>query len=133
MTQYLPDLKLYGTNFDLASLDDFTGLRTETVTINADTVFISRPLTRPISFKLSIRARVVSITENIAMEMTREKFFSPLTADQPVDNWAFVDEVITGIGNTSARVRKLGYIEVQSAFNEEKTFIEMPEWNFLCL
>ena len=114
MTQYLADLKLYGTKFDLASLDDYIGLRTETVTIFADTIYMSRPLKSPIKSRVSMRARVVSISEDIAMNMTKQQLFdTPLEADQPVDNWASVEEVVTGVGNTSFSIRKQGYIQVQ--------------------
>merc|ERR1719312_1574249 len=88
LTQYLPNLKLYGTKFDLATLDEHVGLRTETVTVFADTVYMSRPLQKPIKNKISIRARIVSISEDIPMNMTREQLFEALHADQPVDNWA---------------------------------------------
>ena len=117
LTQYLPNLKLYGTKFDLATLDEHVGLRTETVTVFADTVYMSRPLQKPIKNKISIRARVVSISEDIPMNMTREQLFEALHADQPVDNWASVQEVITGVGNTTFFVRKLGFIEIQNEFS----------------
>ena len=63
MTKYLADLKLYGSKFDLATLDDYVGPRTETVTIFADTIYMSRPLRHPVTSRVSLRARVVSITE----------------------------------------------------------------------
>ena len=113
MTQYLADLNLYGTKFDLSSLESFTGPRTKTVTLTADTVVISKPLRNPVNYSLTVRARVVSITENIAMNMTRDQFFTTLAADQPVDNWAAVEEVITGVGNSSFLVRKQGLISIQ--------------------
>lgn len=115
LTKYLKDLKLYGTKFDLSTLDSYVGLRTETVTVFADTVYMRKAIENPITFKLNIRARVVSISENISMKMTREQFFQNLNSDQPVDNWAMVHEIISGVGDSSFSVRKLGYVEVQKA------------------
>ena len=115
MTKYLADVKLYGTKFDLASLDDYIGLRTETVTIFADTIYMSRPLSAPIKSRLSMRARVVSISKDIPMNMTRQQLFSSLDADQLVDNWASVEEVVTKVGNSSFSIRKQGFIEIQKA------------------
>merc|ERR1719450_1237189 len=116
LTKYLPDLKLYGTKFDLSQLDDHVGLRTKTVKIFADTVYLSKPLENPINCSVSIRARVVSITEDIPMNLTREQFFSTFEADQPVETWAPVQEIITGVGNASFSVTKLGFIEIQQEF-----------------
>jgi len=113
--KYLSHLKLYGTKFDLAELDDYVGLRTKEVTIIADTIYMSRPLRTPINFILTMRARVVSISEDISMIMTRDQFINPLPADQLVDNWASVEEVVTGVGNSSYTIRKLGFIQVQRA------------------
>jgi hypothetical protein len=63
-----------------------------------------------------IHARVVSINTDMAMNMTRDQFFTGLEADdQPVDNWAKVEQVITDVGNTSLLIRKLGFIEVHQA------------------
>ena len=112
MTRYLADLKLYGTKFDLSSLEQFTGPRTETVTVIADTVVISEPLKNPVNYSLTVRARKASITEDIAMNMTRDQFFTTLEADQLVDSWASVEEVITEVGNSSFQVRKQGLISV---------------------
>lgn len=115
MTKYVKDLKLYGTKFDLTSLDKHLGPGTETVTVNADTIYISRPLFNPIKCKVILRARQVSLTENIAMNMTRSRFFQHLPADQPVENWAKVEEVVIDVGNTSYSVQKYGFVEVQQA------------------
>ena len=118
LTKYLPTLNLYGTKFDLADLDEYLGLRTENVIINADTVWMSRQLRRPINSTISIRARVVSISEDIPMNMTRQQFFQinqTQQSDQPVDYWANVEEIVTGVGEASFSIRKLGFIEVQKA------------------
>ena len=112
MTRYLADLKLYGTKFDLSTLEQFTGPRTETVTVTADTIVISEPLMNPVNYSLTVRARKASITEDIAMNMTRDQFFTTLEADQLVDSWAAVEEVITEVGNSSFQVRKQGLISV---------------------
>jgi len=114
-TKYVADLKLYGTKFDLFTLSSYIGLRTEKVTIAADTIYMSRSLESPLKAELKLRARVVTITEDIAMNMTRSQFFSTFEADQPVENWASVKEIVTGVGNTSFEIRKLGFIEVQRA------------------
>ena len=53
------------------------------------------------------------------MNMTKNEFFSLLEADQPVENWASVDEVVTEVGNSSFSFRKLGFIEVQQARVQE--------------
>ena len=122
MTKYLSDLELYGTKFDLTTLGDYVGQRTKNVTVYADTVFMSGPLTEPIHYMLSVRARVVSITEDIHMNMTREQFFENLPSFQPVDNWALVEDIVTGVGNSSFYKRKQGFIEVQRArFLEPKS------------
>jgi len=113
LTRFLSELRLYGTKFDLATLDDHLGLRTEKVTIFADTVYMTRPLERPINSTIHIRARVVSISEDILMNMTRKQFFEPLQADQVVDNWAPVQEIISEVGNVTFSVNKLGFIEIQ--------------------
>ena len=119
MTAYLSDLTLYGTKFDLSSLDDYVGYRTEKVTIQADTVFMRAPLKNPLTFKLNIRARIVSITEDIYMNMTRQQLFDEtLPADQPVDNWALVEEKIIDVGNTSFSNRKQGFVEIQQVYTE---------------
>jgi len=118
-TKYVADLKLYGTKFDLATLDSYIGLRTEKVTIAADTIYMSRNLKSPLKAMLKLRARVVTITEDIPMNMTRTQFFSTFEADQPVENWASVKEIVTGVGNTSFEINKLGFIEVQRARNLE--------------
>ena len=118
MTKYLTNLKLYGTLFDLATLEDYVGLRTENVTIFADTIWMSRSLTTPIKSRISMRARVVSISEDIPMNMTKQQLFNQnlaWLADQPVDNWASVEEVVTNIGNSSFSIRKQGFIEIQKA------------------
>ena len=114
MTKYLKDLKLYGTKFDLAKLETHVGLRTESVTVFADTVYMSKSI-EPVFYRLSVRARVVSVSEDIWMNMTHKQFFSTFEADQPVDNWANVEEIITDVGDTSFAIRKLGFIEVQQA------------------
>ena len=115
LTKYLPELKLYGAKFDLASLDEYVGLRTEHVTIFADTIWISEPLSSPITFRMSLKGRVVALTEDIFMNMTRSQFFNVFEADQPVENWAHVEEIITDVGNTSFSIRKLGFMEIQKA------------------
>lgn len=111
-TQYLAELKLYGTKFDLATLYDYVGLRTKEVTISADTIYMSRPVEAPVTYKLSLKARKVSITEDIPMNMTHDQFFSLMPADQPVESWAKIQEVVTGVGDTAMSINKLGFIEV---------------------
>ena len=59
-------------------MEQFTGPRTETVTVIADTVVISEPLMNPVNYSLTVRARKASITEDIAMNMTRDQFFTTL-------------------------------------------------------
>jgi len=113
ITKYLADLKLYGTKFDLTTLEDHVGPRTEHVTIFADSIFMSNPLKEPLKYKVSIKARVVSLSHDIWMNMTKKQMLKPLTADQQVDNWAMVEEVIEGVGNVTFIVQKLGYLEIQ--------------------
>ena len=68
-------LKLYGTKFDLAVLEQNTNASlTEEVTIMADTVYMSRPIS--ISYKLRIRARIVSIDKQLLMKMPAGQFHS---------------------------------------------------------
>ena len=68
-------LKFYGTKFDLAVLDQNTNASlTEEVTIMADTVYISKPIS--ISYKLKIRARIVSIDQQLSMKMSADQFHS---------------------------------------------------------
>jgi len=112
-SQYINNAHLYGTKFDLATLDEYVGSITESVIISADTVFMSRPLAKPVHFQLTIRARVVSISEDISMVMTKEQFFNSQPADQKVDNWATVQEIISGVGDVTFSVRRLGYVSVQ--------------------
>ena len=67
------NLKFYGTKFDLAVLPQNTNPNlTESVLIRADTVYISQPIS--ISYELKIRARIVSIDKQIAMEMPIDQF-----------------------------------------------------------
>ena len=65
-------LKLYGTKLDLASLATLTSHETREVTIRADTVYTSTPLT--ISYNLKIVARVASISEPVAMVVSKDTF-----------------------------------------------------------
>ena len=51
------------------------------VTVKADTVYTSTPLT--ITYKLVIKARVVSITEAITMHIAKNSFFSSPTSSEP--------------------------------------------------
>ena len=112
-TRELVDLQLYGTKFDLATIDEYVGPRAQMVTIFADTIYMSRPLGSPITSKLLMRGRVVSITEDIPMNMTKTQFFSFLVADQPVENWAPAEEVVKDVGSVSFSIKKLGFVEVQ--------------------
>ena len=59
-------------------------------------------------------ALIISV-KDIAMNMTKNQFFSLLEAHQPVENWAFVNEVVTEVGNSSFSFRKHGFIQVQQA------------------
>ena len=66
-------LTLYGTKFDLSTLQQSTNSSiTQNVTIKADTVYMSQPLS--INYKLIIRARVVSIDHALTMEMPADMF-----------------------------------------------------------
>ena len=68
-------LKFYGTKFDLAVLEQNTNASlTEEVTIMADTVYMSRPIS--ISYKLRIRARIVSIDKQLVMKIPAGQFHS---------------------------------------------------------
>ena len=56
LNQRRKSLTFYGTKLDLVMLNDNTNSSvTEEVTIKADTVYLSQPIT--INFKLNIRAR----------------------------------------------------------------------------
>ena len=114
-TKYLKELTLYGTKFDLATLPEHTGPRTQKVTILADTVFFAKTKdTGPlkIDYKLIIRARVVAISQNILMNMTKDSFFSGKESNHVVDNWSAVQEIVSNVGDVSFTFKRLGLIEV---------------------
>jgi len=85
--QYMNEFTLYETKFDLSELAKYTVERTKKVTIKADTVHMTAPIT--ISHKLEIEARIVSLTYPITMNMTREDFVN----DIGLKSWAFKEEV----------------------------------------
>ena len=117
-TKYLKELTLYGTKFDLSTLPEHTGPRTQKVTILADTVFFAKtkdigPLI--IDYQLIIRARVVAISQNILMNMTRGSFFSVNEPNHGVDSWSDVQEIVSNVGDASFTFKRLGLIEIQQA------------------
>ena len=105
-TQIVRNLTLYATIFDLAQLPKLTSKKTREVTIWADSVIISTPIT--VSYKTVIKARKVSIDKKITMNITREQL---LEKDGSVEVWVMKEEHIN-IRNLAMRSRKFGLIEI---------------------
>ncbi len=84
--KYMLELNLYETKYDLARLKELTSNITELVTIKADTVFMSSPIT--ISHFLNIQARIVAVDYPITMKMSKEIF----TKKPEVEAWVKKEE-----------------------------------------
>ena len=80
--KHITKFTLYETKFDLSLLESYTSFRTQDVTIKADTVYMSKPIT--ISHTLNIQARVVSLSYPITMNMTKNCFLT----DKSLESWA---------------------------------------------
>lgn len=65
--RYTPDLHLEGLFFDLADLPSHTSELTNSVTIIADTVVLTRPIP-PLRYRLTVSARTVVLAHPILME-----------------------------------------------------------------
>ena len=80
--KHINKFTLYETKFDLSLLESYTSFRTQDVTIKADTVYMSKPIT--ISHTLNIQARVVSLSYPITMNRTKNCFLT----DKSLESWA---------------------------------------------
>ena len=105
-TQIVRNLTLYTTIFDLADLPKLTSQKTREVTIWADSVVVSAPIT--VSYRTIIKARRVSIDQKITMNITRELL---LDSELEVEAWAMKEEHVT-IKDLHMRSRKFGLLEV---------------------
>jgi len=98
-------LTFYGTIFDLASLPDNTNFSlTEEVTVQADTVVISRPIT--IDYKLKIRARQVILSQPLTMVMNANDF-----SRQGRLRAQYEKSVLFG-SSTTVRHRQFGLVDI---------------------
>ena len=103
--KYMLELTLYETKYDLTKLKELTSDMTELVTIKADTVYMSSPVT--ISHHLNIQARVVALDYPITMNMTKHMF----TSNPEVEAWAHKEENYF-VGKVLMNKRTFGLVTV---------------------
>ena len=113
--KYINKFTLYETKFDLSLLESYTTFRTKEVTIKADTVYISKPLS--IAYKLSIQARVVSLPYPITMNMTKDSFLS----DETLEAWA-VKEEFYYVGKVLMNKRSYGLLTILQNSDQQAGF-----------
>ena len=107
--KFMKELILYETKYDLTKLKEVTSHRTEVVTIKADTVYMSAPVT--IHHHLNIQARVVALDFPISMNITKEIF----SENPSVEAWAHKEEYYY-VGKVLMNRKSFGLVTVlQSA------------------
>jgi hypothetical protein len=105
-TKLKRSITLYGTKFDLSTLASFTSEKTAYVTIKADTIYTSQPMS--IHYKLQLVARVVAIDHPITMIMTSAFVFSPT----PIESWTYSEKLINLADQITLRERRFGLVEI---------------------
>ena len=109
--KYIDKFTLYETKFDLSLLKDYTTFRTKEVTIKADTIYTSKPIT--INHKLNIQARVVSLSYPITMNMTKESFLN----NKNLEAWAAKEEFYH-VGKVLMNKRSYGLLTILQNVNQ---------------
>ena len=103
--QYMRELVLYETKFDLSEIKSYTSERTAEVTIKADTIYMSGPI--EINHKLNLIGRVVSLAHPIKMNMTKEMFYETTE----IEAWTEKEEFYT-VGKVVMNKKSYGLISI---------------------
>ena len=122
--QYMKEITLYETKFDLTKMKDYTSERTAQVTIKADTIYMSAPV--EINYKLNLIGRAVSLAHPIKMNMTKEMFFDT----SEIEAWAEKEEFYT-VGKVVMNKKTFGLVTILKNVAEysatDKTSVCQPK------
>ena len=103
--KFVDEFTLYFSKFDLSQLPLYTSERTTQVTVKADTIYLTSPIT--VNYKLNLMGRIVSLSEPITMNMSRTAFLDM----EERDAWAQKEELYT-VGRVVMDRKQFGLVTV---------------------